>query len=215
MMGDRNYRKIITDAIEQISHDTKPETEKDTKIIRFSEVTRCLRRSYFDRVEPLEQKGLRFSDLVRELIRKMPYGSVQGEFSLDSIKLKIFADMVVDDVVIIFRPVPKPPERLIPSDALYLNACLWILKKTDGIVLYLAENGDEISFSLIRENKMFEESIRRVKILNSLLEEKKIPVIEPSSECNTCQYYEKCYVKEKKAVSFSIESLLGSKEQED
>jgi len=82
-------------------------------------------------------------------------------------------------------------------------------------ILYLAEDGDEISFSLIRDNKMFEESIRRVKILNSLLEEKKVPVIEPSLECNTCQYYEKCYVKEKKAVSFSIESLLGSKEQED
>lgn len=213
-MGDRDYRRIITDVIEHLSHDIKPETEKDNKIIHFSEVTRCLRRSYFDRVDPLEQKGLRFSDLFRELIRKMPYGSVQGEFSLDSIKLKIYADMIVDDVVIIFRPVPKPPESLIASDVLYLNACLWILKKTDGIVLYIAENGDEISFSMIRDNKMFEESIRRVKILNSLLEEKKIPVIEPSLECNACQYYEKCYLKEKKPVSFSIESLLGFKEQE-
>ena len=214
-MGDRNYRQIITDVIERISHDTKPEIEKDNKIIHFSEVARCLRRSYFDRVESVEQKGLRFSDLFRELIRKMPYGSIQGEFTLDNIKLKIFADMIVDDVVIIFRPVAKPPEKLIPSDALYLNACLWILKKTDGLVLYLAENGDEISFSLIRDNKMFEESIRRVKILNSLLEEKKIPVIEPSLECSTCQYYEKCYLKEKKPVSFSIESLLGFKEQEE
>jgi CRISPR-associated exonuclease Cas4 len=214
-MGDRDYRRIITDVIERISHDIKPETEKDNKIIHFSEVTRCLRRSYFDRVDPLEQKGLRFSDLFRELIRKMPYGSVQGEFSLDSIKLKIYADMIVDDVVIIFRPVPKPPERLIASDVLYLNACLWIIKKTDGIVSYIAENGDEISFSMIRDNKMFEESIRRVKILNSLLEEKKIPVIEPSLECNACQYYEKCYLKEKKPVSFSIESLLGFKDQEE
>ncbi len=214
-MGDRDYRRIITDVIERISHDTKPETEKDNKIIRFSEVTRCLRRSYFDRVDPLEQKGLRFSDFFRELIRKMPYGSVQGEFPLDGIKLKISADMIVDDVVIIFRPVSKPPERLIPSDALYLNACLCILKKTDGIVLYLAENGDEISFSLIRENRMFEESIRRAKILNNLLEEKKIPIIEPSLECNNCQYYEKCYVKEKKPVSFTIESLLGFKDQEN
>jgi len=211
-MGDRDYRRIITDVLERIGHDTKQETEKDNKIIRFSEIARCLRRSYFDRVDPLEQKGLRFSDLFRELIRKMPYGSIPGEFSLDGIKLKVQADMLVDDIIIIFRPVPKLPEKLIPSDALYLNACLWILKKTDGIVVYLAENGDEISFTLIRDNKMFEESIRRVKILNSLLEEKKVPVLEPSLECNTCQYYEKCYVKEKKAVSFSIESLLGFKE---
>jgi CRISPR-associated exonuclease Cas4 len=213
MMGDRNYRHIITDVKERLSHDIKPETEKDNKIIHFSEVTRCLRRSYFDRVDPLEQRGLRFSDLFRELMKKMPYGSVHGEFSLDNIKLKIYADMIVDDVIIIFRPVSKPPEKLIPSDALYLNACLWILKKTDGIILYFAENGDEVSFSLIQENKMFEESIRRVRILNNLLEEKKIPVLEPSSECITCQYYERCYLKEKKPVSFSIESLLGFKEE--
>lgn len=214
-MGDRNYRGIITDVKERLSHDIKPEIEKDNKIIHFSEITRCLRRSYFDRVDPLEQRGLRFSDLFRELIKKMLYGSLQGEFSVDGIKLKIYGDMIVDDVVIVFRPVSKPPEKLIPSDALYLNACLWILKKTDGIVLYLAENGDEVSFSLIRDNKMFEESIRRVRILNNLLEEKKIPVLEPSPECNTCQYYEKCYVKEKKPVSFSIESLLGFKDQEE
>lgn len=211
-MGDRNYRRIITDVLERLSHDTKLETEKDNKIILFSEITRCLRRSYFDRVDPLEQKGLRFADLFRELIRKMPYGSFPAEFSLDDIKLKVQADMIIDDVIIIFRPVSKLPEKLIPADALYLNACIWILKKTDGIVVYLAENGDEISFSLTRDNKMFEESIRRAKILTSLLEEKKIPVLEPSLECNTCQYYEKCYVKEKKSVSFSIESLLGFKE---
>lgn len=214
-MGDRNYRRIITDVMERLGHDIKPETEKDNKIIHFSEIARCLRRSYFDRTDPLEQKGLRFLDLFRELMKKIPYGSVQGEFSVDDIKLKIYADMIVDDVVIIFRPVPRPPEKMIPSDVLYLNACLWILKKTDGIILYFAENGDEVSFSLIRENKMFEESIRRVKILSNLLEEKKIPVLEPSSECNTCQYYEKCYVKEKRAATFSIESLLGFKDQKE
>lgn len=214
-MGDRNYRRIISDVLDRVSRDIKPEIEKNNKVIHFSEVVRCLRRSYLDRIDPVELKGLRFSDLFRELIRKMPYGSTQGEFMVDPIKIKIFADMIVDDIVIVFRPVSKLPEKLIPSDALYLNACLWILKKTEGIVLYLAENGDEASFSLIRDNKMFEESIRRVKILNSLLEEKKIPVLEPSSECNTCQYYEKCYAKEKKPVSFSIESILGFKEEEN
>ena len=214
-MGDRNYRRIITDVIKRISHDIKPEAEKDNKIIHFSEVIRCLRRSYLDRIDPIEQKGLRFLDLFRELMRKMPYGAVNGEFSVDNIKLKIYAEMIIDDVVIVFRPVPKPPEKLIPGDALYLNACLWILDKTDGIVLYFADNGDEVSFSLIRESKMFEESIRRVRILNNLLEEKKIPVLEPSTECNTCQYYEKCYSVEKKQVTLSLESLLGFKEQDE
>ena len=215
-MGDRNYRHIITDVIERLSRDIKPKIEKDNKIINFSEVTRCLRRSYYDRVDPLEQRGLRFSDLFRELMKKMQYDSLQGEFTIDDINLKIYADMIIDDVVLVFRPVAKPPEKMIPSDVLYLNACLWILKKTDGIIVYFAENGDDVSFSLIRDNKMFEESIRRVRILNELLEERKIPVIEPSIECNTCQYYERCYTIEKKSSSFSIvESLLGFKDQKE
>src|SRR5574338_195225 len=147
-MGDRNYRRIITDVMERLSRDIKPEIEKDNKIIHFYEAARCLRRSYFDRVDPIEQRGLRFSDLFRELMKKMSYDSLQGEFIVDDIKLKIYADMIVDDVVIVFRPVPKTPERLISSDALYLNACLWILNKTDGLILYFAENGDEASFYL-------------------------------------------------------------------
>jgi CRISPR-associated exonuclease Cas4 len=214
-MGDRNYRRIITDVMEHLSRDIKQEIEKDNKIIHFPEAARCLRRSYFDRTDPIKQRGLRFSDLFREVMKKMPYDSLHGEFIVDDIKLKIYADIIVDDVVIVFRPVPKPPERLIPSDALYLNACLWILKKTEGLILYFAENGEEASFSLVRDNKMFEESVRRVRILNNLLEEKKIPVIEPSLECNSCQYYERCYVKEKTSSNFSIESLLGFKDQEE
>lgn len=214
-MGDRNYRHIITDVMKNLSREIKPEVEKDTKIINFSEASKCLRRSYFDRVDPIEQRGLRFSDLFKRLMKKMPYDSLQGEFIIDNIKLKISADMIVDDVIIIFRPVPKPPESLVPSDALYLNACLWILKKNEGLILYFAENGDETSFSLIRDNKMFEESVRRVRILSNLLDEKKLPVLEPSLECNTCQYYERCYVKEQKSSNFSIEALLGFKDQEE
>lgn len=213
-MGDRNYRSIISDVIDHISRDIKPEIEKDNMTVHFYEVARCLRRSYLDRVDPIERKGLRFSDLLGDFLQKMPYGSVVGEFSVDDVKLKVRADMIVDDVVILFRLVTKPPEKLLPSDAMYLNACLWILQKTDGIVLYLAESGEEVSFSLTKNNKMFEESIRRVRILSNLLEEKKVPVLEPSSECNTCQYYEVCYAKEKRSSNFTIESLLGFKDEE-
>lgn len=215
-MGDRNYRRIITDIVKHISHDIKLKIDvSDNKTIHFSEVNRCLRRSYFDRVDPMEQNVLRFSDLFGNLVRKMEYGSTEGEFSVDAIKLKVHVDMVVEDLVIVFRLVTNPPEKLLPQDAMYLNACLWSLSKTDGILLYLAENGEDVSFTLTRDNKMLEESIRRARILNNLLEEKKIPVVEPSSECNTCQYYERCFAKEKKASNFTIESLLGFKDEEE
>ena len=44
---------------------------------------------------------------------------------------------------------------------------------------------------------MFEETARRVRVLHDLLVEKKTPILEPSSECSTCQYYQRCYTKQK------------------
>lgn len=214
-MGDRDYRRIITNVIEGISRDIKQQIDiKDNKTIHFHEVVRCLRRSYFDRIAPKEEKIIGFANVMGGLLRKASYGSTNGEFVLDDIKLKIRADMVADDVVIIFQTVTKLPENPLPSDALYLNACLWILNKEEGIVVYLTGDGGETSFSMSKDKKMFEESIRRVRVLNNLLEEKKTPIIEPSSECNTCQYYEECYIKKRKSANISLESLLGLKDHD-
>ncbi|HSD05031.1 MAG TPA: hypothetical protein VLB45_04675 [Nitrosopumilaceae archaeon] len=214
-MGDRDYRRIITNVIEGISRDIKQQIDiKDNKTIHFYEIVRCLRRSYFDRIAPKEEKTIGFTNIMSDLLRKAAYGSTNGEFALDSIKLKIKADMVVDDVVIIFQMVAKLPENPLPSDALYLNACLWILNKDEGIIVYLTGDGKEASFSMGKDKKMFEESIRRVRVLSDLLEEKKTPIIEPSPECNTCQYYEECYIKKKKSASISLENLLGLKDQD-
>lgn len=213
-MGDRDYRRIITNVIEGLGRDIKQQIDiKDNKTIHFYEVVRCLRRSYFDRTAPKEEKTIGFTNIMGDLLRKASYGSTNGEFALDNIKLKIRADMVVDDVVIIFQMVTKLPENPLPSDALYLNACLWILNKEEGVIVYLTGDGNETSFSMGKDKKMFEESIRRVRVLSNLLEEKKTPIIEPSSECNTCQYYEECYIKKRKSASISLENLLGLKDQ--
>ena len=56
---------------------------------------------------------------------------------------------------------------------------------------------------------MFEEVIRRVRVLNNLLKEKKAPILEPSSECSDCQYYERCFVKRKNAKQISLAEMFG------
>lgn len=213
-MGDRDYRRVITNVIDGISRDVKPKIDiKDSKTIHFYEVARCLRRSYFDRTMPKEEK-MGLTSMIEGLLQRSSYGSKEGEFVIDNIKLKIQADMIVDDVIIVFKIVTILPENPLSSDVLYLNACLWILNKTEGIIVYLGGDGKEASFSMNKDKKMFEESIRRVRVLSNLLEEKKIPILEPSSECTTCQYYEECYIKKKKAASISIENLWGLKGQE-
>jgi CRISPR-associated exonuclease Cas4 len=210
MMGDRDYRQLIKNAIESIGRDIEPKIDpKDNKTIYIHEVVRCLRRSYYDRTEPIELTRTNFNNLMTGLLQKMEYGGKDGEYSIDDITLKGKADMIVDDAIIIFRSTLLTPASPFSLDLLYLNACMWIFKKDEGIVVYLTPDGKETSFSLIKENKMFEELVRRVRVLTDLLEEKKVPILEPSIECSSCQYYERCFVKQKIGKEIKIEEMFG------
>ena len=210
MMGDRDYRQLIKNAIESIGRDIEPKIDpKDNKTIYIHEVVRCLRRSYYDRTEPIEVTRTSFNNLMTGLLQKMEYGGKEGEYSIEDITLKGKADMIVDDAIIIFRSTMQVPENPFSLDLLYLNACMWIFKKDEGIVVYLTPDGKEESFSLIKENKMFEELVRRVRVLKDLLEEKKVPILEPSIECSSCQYYERCFVKQKIGKQLDFEQMFG------
>lgn len=209
-MGDRDYRALIKSAIDSIGKEVELQIDaNDIKTIHLDEVVRCLRRSYYDRVEPKEMEKTGFTDLVGGLLRSKGYGSKIGEFEIDELRLKGQADMIVDDVVFVFRSSSRLPENPIAQDLLYLNACMWIFDKTEGILVYLTGDRKEASFSLSRDKRMFEEVIRRVRVFNDLLKEKKVPILEPSDECNNCQYYEKCYIKQKISKSISLKDLVG------
>jgi len=210
MMGDRDYRQLIKNAIESIGRDIEPKIDpKDNKTIYIHEIVRCLRRSYFDRIDPIEVKRTSFNNLMTGLLQKMEYGGKEGEFSIEELTLKGKADMIVDDAIIIFRSALQVPESPFASDLLYLNACMWIFSKVEGIVVYMTPDGKETSYSLTKEKKMFEEIVRRVRVLNDLLDEKKIPILEPSVECSSCQYYERCFVKQKIGKQINIHELFG------
>ena len=56
---------------------------------------------------------------------------------------------------------------------------------------------------------MFEEVIRRVRVLNNLLKEQKAPILEPSTECYECHYFEKCFMKKKNSKHVDIGEMLG------
>ncbi len=209
-MGDRDYRALVKSAIDSIGKEVELQIDaNDIKTIHLDEVVRCLRRSYYDRVEPKEIERTSFADLVGGLLRSKGYGSKTGEFEIDDLKLKGQTDMIVDDVVFVFRSANTLPENPIARDLLYINACMWIFDKTDGILVYLTGDGKEASFSLSRSKKMFEEVVRRARVLYDLLKEKKVPILEPSDECSTCQYYENCYIKEKISKSISLKGLVG------
>ncbi|KAG2472028.1 MAG: hypothetical protein NPMRTH4_2310004 [Nitrosopumilales archaeon] len=210
MMGDRDYRQLIKNAIDSIGREIEPKIDpKDINTINVHEVVRCLRRSYFDRVEPKQVERRGFTDLVGGLLRSKDYGSKSGEFEIDELKLKGQAEMIVDDVILIFRSANELPDNPKADDILYLNSSLWIFNKMEGILIYLTGDRKETSFSLTRDKKMFEEVVRRVRVFNDLLKQKKIPILEPSDECSACQYYTKCYIREKISRSISLKEIVG------
>ena len=210
MMGDRDYRSVIKNAIDSIGKELEIDIDtKDYNTIHLAEAVQCLRRSYYDRTDPKEVERRGFNDLISGLLRKLEYGSQPKLFEIDDLKLKGQADMIVDDIIIIFRPIDVIPEAPQASDLLYLNACMWIYDKTDGMVLYITSDREEYTFSVTRDNKMFEEVVRRVRVLNDLLKDQKTPILEPSKNCMECQYYQRCFISKKSSKHVSLAEMLG------
>ena len=204
-MGDRDYRSVIKNAVESVGRELEYRFKKDDiSKIHASEVTGCLRRAFYDRTDEIERDRTSFSDLIGGMFRQLEYGAQPKDFSLEDINLETQADLIVDDLVMVFRSTGEHPESPPAKDLLYINACMYAYDKVDGVIIYITGKGEEISFSVTKNKKMFEETVRRVRVLNDLLKEKKTPILETSIECSGCQYYERCYTNKKagKTINF-------------
>ena len=223
VVGDRDYKQIVRDAIDSIGEDAQLKFDiKDSNTIYLHEATKCLRRSFYDRTEPLETEQTQFNKVLGGLFRKMKSQSTIGKYEMDGgLALKGQVDMIKDDVVLIFRSVNRYPENPLPVDILYINACMWMFNKIEGVVVYITPDGKEESFVTNKNQKMFEEVIRRTKVFHDLLEKRstdpkaKPPIIEPSIDCLDCQYYERCYIRKKEGKQITLSSLFGKFGKED
>ena len=222
-VGDRDYKQIVREAIDSIGEDVQLKFDtKDPNIIYLHEATKCLRRSFYDRTEPLETEQTQFNKVLGGLFRKMKSKATIGKYEMDGgLALKGQVDMIEDDVVMIFRAVNRYPENPLPADILFVNACMWMFDKIEGVVVYITPDGKEESFVTNRNQKMFEEVIRRTKVFHDLIERRntdpkaKPPIIEPSMDCLDCQYYERCYIRKKEGKQITISSLFGKFGKED
>ena len=215
--GDRDYKQIVRDAIDSIGEDIEFKIDaKDISTIYLQEAVKCLRRSFYDRTDPLETEQTQFNKVLGGLFRKMKSQASIGNYDMDGgLALKGQVDMIKDDVVLIFRSIDKFPENPMPVDILYVNACMWMFEKIEGVIVYITPDGKEDSFVTNRNQRMFEEVIRRTKVFHDLLNEKKVPIIEPSTDCQNCQYYERCYIRKKEGKTITIASLFGRFGKED
>lgn len=210
MMGDRNFQDTIQGALDSIGRELHEEIDpNDIDTIHVQEVVQCLRRSYYDRTNPDEPVRKGFSDLLTGLLRMLQKESSPKELDMDGISLRGRADIMFDSSVMLFRSSDEEMDNPRADDVLYLNACMWIYDKSDGVIIYVTSDRKEVAFSVTRNKGMFQEVIRRARVLHDLLDEKKIPIVEPSGECSRCQYYERCFIKKRNSGQKSLAEMLG------
>lgn len=199
MLGDRNVRGMIEKALDRLYEDLSVKIDKNNSDrIHAVEASYCTRLAYYERRDPLPPDNAgKVSILLSDGIRKA-LSNIHGEYKVDSLAIEVDADMIIgNEFVVYFRIVPDLPRIPHPRDMLYLNACLFALDKGDGILIYMTAEGRTLEFSITKNNRMFEEVVRRARVLSTLLKDKKVPIIEPSDLCLSCKYYSRCYAREK------------------
>ncbi|HEX9678898.1 hypothetical protein [Nitrososphaera sp.] len=199
MLGDRNLRDIIEKTFDRLYQDLDVKIDKaNPDQIHAIEASLCMRLAYYERRDPLPADNItKMSILLSHGMRKA-LNNAHGEYKMDSLALQVDADMIIaDEFVVRFEVVPELPEVPHPRHMLYLNACLFALGKQDGFLIYMTGDGKTAEFSITKSNKMFEEIVRRARVLSTLLKENKVPIVEPSDLCLNCKYYSRCYAREK------------------
>ena len=104
-VGDRDYKQIVRDAIDDLGEDIQLKIDtKDLTTIYLNESTRCLRRSFYDRTDPVDTEQTQFNKVLGGLFRKMKAHSTMGAYDMTGgLTLKGQVDMIKEDVVLIFR----------------------------------------------------------------------------------------------------------------
>lgn len=212
MLGERDVKKMIEKTFDKIyANIGQISSKNDPDIIHVLEASRCTRLSYYERKDPVNTQGsiAKISILLKDGIRRS-FSNIDGEYKVDNLTLQATADTIIDDQYVArFELVTKLPDVPHPRDLLYLNACLFVFNKNDGVLIYMTPDGQSLEFFVTKNNKMFEDVVRRARILSTLLKECKVPIIEPCDLCLSCKYYERCYYRERKISNFSLDSLFG------
>ena len=184
----------VFDVIEQVFLEINPNLNDENKIST-DEASGCLRSAYFDRKEPAERTHQQMmSTILKKASLAVLEKPAEGEIEIEP-KLKLVgrADRVEDDVVMIFRSVLELPEMPSADHFMQINVYLYMFNKEEGVIVYFDNEGNEMEFIVPKSTKLLNETTRRARILNTLLRNNIVPALEPSPNCTSCPYNEKCY----------------------
>jgi CRISPR-associated exonuclease Cas4 len=216
MLGGKNLHEMIEDAIDDIYENLSIKIDKtNSDKIHAIEASSCTRLAYYERKDSLpSDNAAKVSSLLVNSVRHS-LSNTRGEYKIDTLALEVNVDMIMaNEFIVRFEIVPTLPEVPYPQHMLYLNACLFAFNKDEGFLIYMTEEGKMVEFSVTKNNRMFEEIIRRARVLSTLLKENRVPIVEPSNICISCKYFERCYARKKvkdESSGFILEEIFKSK----
>lgn len=192
--ADAPARVDVYDVIEQIFANLNP-AQQDAGKVSVDEISGCIRAAYYDRKEPAERTH---KQMISTIMERKAFSVMEkpadGELDAGSnVTLMGRADRLEDEVVMIFRRVQELPEMPYADHFMQLNAYLHMFERDEGVIVYFDKDGNEIEFIVPRSKKLLEETFRRARILNTLLNNNVIPALEPSGRCLSCPYSDRCY----------------------
>jgi CRISPR-associated exonuclease Cas4 len=216
MLGGKNLHEMIENTIGDIYENLSVKIDKtNSDKIHAIEASGCTRFAYYERKDSLpSDNAAKVSSLLRNGVRHSLSNS-RGEYKIDTLALEVNVDMIMaNEFIIRFEIVPTLPEVPHPQHMLYLNAGLFAFNKDEGFLIYMTEEGKMVEFSVTKNNRMFEELIRRARVLSTLLKENRVPIVEPSNLCTSCKYFERCYARKKvkeEGSGFILEEIFKPK----
>jgi CRISPR-associated exonuclease Cas4 len=216
MLGGKNLREMIEDAIDDRYKNLSVKIDKtNPDRIHAIEASGCTRFAYYERKDSLpSDNATKVSSLLGNGMRHS-LSNARGEYKVDTLALEVNADMIIaNEYIVRFEIVSTLPEVPHPQHMLYLNACLFAFNKYEGFLIYMTAEGKTIEFSVTKNNRMFEELVRRAKVLSTLLKENRVPIVEPSNLCISCKYFERCYARKKikeESSGFILEEIFKPK----
>jgi len=216
MLGGRDLRETIEKNLDKLHEDLSVKIDKkNSDRIHAVEACGCTRFAYYERKDPLPADNLsKILGLLENGMRHSLSNS-RGEYKVDSLSLEVNADLIMaDEFVVRFEIVAVLPEVPHPRHLMYLNACLFAFNKIEGFLIYMTAEGKTVEFSNTKNNRMFEEVVRRARVLSTLLKDGKVPIVEPSELCMNCKYYERCYARKQvkdESTGFILEEIFKPK----
>jgi CRISPR-associated exonuclease Cas4 len=199
MLGGRDIRETIEKTFDRLYENLNVKIDKkNNEKIHAIEASSCTRLAYYERRDSLPPDNVSKISILLSNGMRHSLNNLHGEYKTENLTIEVNVDMMIaDEYIVRFEIVPVLPEIPHPRHLLYINACLFAFNKDEGFLIYMTAEGKTVEFSVSKSNRMFEELIRRARVLSTLLKDNKVPIVEPSDLCLSCKYFERCYAREK------------------